>query len=132
MGKLSHNLLDNGWFCVLGTTEHSGMSQKGCLVKRGKAYTYDHNNGTFVVYDEEGRPWIPSEKGKVQALWNEFPEHYHHMQQGAYVPHSNDGGHFVRIDLPSLFDRCPKCGSIDQTGKFCGECGQSLVPGGED
>ena len=91
MGKLSHKLIDIGFFSALGTSEHPGMSYEECHVKRGTANTYDYNNGVTVVYDEEGRPWISLRN----VITDEFVEKFL-LKRGAYVPHSNDGGHFVR------------------------------------
>ena len=104
--KLSHCLLDNGFFSALGTTEHPGHSEKGVLVKRGTPFTYDQNNGVTVVYDEDGRPWVcrnmqlGNEVLGGIYLDQEFPTL--ELRRGAHVPHSNDGGHFVREIMPQL------------------------------
>lgn len=91
--KLSHTLLDLGFFSALGTIEHD--AGRPDHVPRGKDNTFDSNNGVTVVYDEVGRPWIIQTSrftAEVStALNREFS-----LQRGAYVPHSNDGGHFVR------------------------------------
>ena len=43
--KLSHVLLDTGWFCALGTSEHPGaMRGEGHLVPLGTPFTHDYNN----------------------------------------------------------------------------------------
>ncbi len=107
-GKFSHRLLDMGFFCVLGTHEFGAGETE--FVKRGVVYTYDVNNGVFVMYDEEGRPWIlPSglmsiawKKGNIREEFKEFPMIQRVLKQGAHVPHSNDGGRFVRGVLPTL------------------------------
>ena len=87
--KLSHKLIDLGFFSVLGTTEHAGGGRDGFLVKRGTPNTCDYNNGVSVIYDETGRPWIfrGSLGSDMVASFN--------LKRGAHVPHSNDGGHFV-------------------------------------
>lgn len=104
MGKLSHNLLDLGFFSALGTSEHPGHCQEEQHVKRGTPFTYDHNNGVAVVYDEDGRPWIKPVRDFTDevrtAVWTLLDEFK--IKQGAYVPHSNDSGHFVRTVLPTL------------------------------
>ncbi len=92
--KLSHILIDLGFFSALGTSEHLGMTPEECHVKRGQPNTQDYNNGVQVVYDENGRPWI-IHGSKVddtvqQGLWD------FNLSRGAYVPHSNDGGYFIR------------------------------------
>ncbi len=95
---LSHQLIDGGFFCALGTTEHPGMTQPGVIVKKGTPFTWDYNNGTFVVYDEAGRPWITGDR----AVMDRFEVACHQLSRGAYVPHSNDSGHFIRAILPTL------------------------------
>ena len=102
--KISHKLNDLGFFSALGTTEHGGMQAKGHLVKRGTPKTYDYNNGTHVVYDEKGRPWIISRSSLSGIQETAFQELIvaDDLQHGAHVPHSNDSGHFVREVIPEL------------------------------
>ncbi|MFA5744620.1 MAG: hypothetical protein WC887_00135 [Candidatus Paceibacterota bacterium] len=89
--KLSHELMDFGFFSALGTSEHSGCSKEETHVKRGRPYTHDSNNGVVVVYDEEGRPWIICNPLGFNNILQSYPME----RRGAYVPHSNDGGYFV-------------------------------------
>lgn len=93
--KLSHILLDLGCFSVLGTTERSGGNTTGPIVERGKALTWDYNNGVLAVYDEKGRPWI---MGGGHEKFNEVQAEIsrNQLKRGAHVPHSNDGGRFIR------------------------------------
>ena len=111
--KLSHKLLDLGFFSALGTSEHPGMRKEGVPVKRGRPNTYDSNNGVMVVYDEDGRPWIKSNdlqakgfKIDSQGYHGTFADmiQKHDLQRGAIVPHSNDGGYFVQKVIPTLVD----------------------------
>jgi len=109
--RISHDLIDFGFLCVLGTTEHVGMATgEGQLVRRGSPKTWASNNGVTCVYDEVGRPWIFHNK-----KWNDDQDGFEAFQEwteerrlsdglkcGAYVPHSNDGGHFVNEVLPKL------------------------------
>ena len=97
--KLSHNLMDLGFFSALGTSEHPAMERQETHVKRGKPNTYDSNNGVTVVYDEEGRPWIIR---SVPLFSEEVRIILRNLKHGAYVPHSNDGGNFVLNILPTL------------------------------
>ena len=97
--KLSLTLLDLGFFSALGTSEYSVTHEKN-YVKRGTANTYDSNNGVMVIYDEEGRPWICSTGYLTDRDMDEL--HGHSLKRGAWVPHSNDGGEFVREILPKL------------------------------
>lgn len=105
MGKLSNNLNELGFFSALGTSEECAVTteEKEARVGRGDPHTYDYNNGVMVIYDEQGRPWIirsdydEEVKEKIETLVSE-----HRMKRGAYVPHSNDGGKFVRKILPKL------------------------------
>ncbi len=101
---ISHNLKDLGFFSAIGTTEHSGMEAKGQEhpVKSGTPKTFDYNNGTYVVYDEQGRPWIVSSLSDIQRANLQELIATHELQHGAYVPHSNDSGHFVREVMPKL------------------------------
>lgn len=97
--KLSCALLGLGFFSVLGTTEHAGGSGQEVIVKRGTPFTWDYNNGVTVVYDEEGRPWIRRGSVGSEEIATLPPCT---INPGAYVPHSNDGGYFVREVLPNL------------------------------
>jgi hypothetical protein len=102
--KLSHRLMDNGFFSALGTTEIVGGSPK--IVKRGQSHSLDHNNGVQVIYDEEGRPWIKRSEdinqSQLDAIFRGMSIWKYGMTIGAMVPHSNDGGHFVLEILPAL------------------------------
>ena len=103
--RLSHKLIDLGFFSALGTSEHAGVTGKEVHVKRGNPYTYDSNNGVTVVYDEDGRPWIiQSNLGFSQIVAESLQNAVEELElkRGAYVPHSNDGGQFVRVVIPSL------------------------------
>lgn len=91
--KLSHALIDLGFFSVLGTSEHPGMKKEEVHVKRGTPNTFDSNNSVTVVYDEEGRPWIIPSKKANGGIWDEIC--VYQLRAGAYVPHSNDGGNFL-------------------------------------
>ncbi len=97
--KLSHKLLDIGYFCALGTTEC--VRGKNQIVQPLARNHVDHNMNVFVVYDEEGRPWIvrgtDQRADELLALKDEYD-----LMWGAYVPHSNDGGNFVVKVLPKL------------------------------
>lgn len=93
-GKLSHILIDLGFFSALGTSEHPGMMSEECHVKRGTPNSQDYNNGVLVVYDEEGRPWV-IHGSKVTDTVKKGLSGYD-LSRGAYVPHSNDGGYFIR------------------------------------
>ena len=99
--KLSHKLIDLGFFSVLGTTEHAGGGRDGFLVKRGTPNTFDGNNGVSVVYDETGCPWIL--RGGTVSLntWNTLVRPFN-LRRGAHVPHSNDGGRFVHEVVAKL------------------------------
>jgi hypothetical protein len=100
--KLSYNLMDMGFFSALGTSEHLGIGSKESYVGRGNPFTWDSNNGVTVVYDEEGRPWIKATRDVPEDLFILGPR-FPQMTRGAFVPHSNDGGHFLyRVVLPLL------------------------------
>lgn len=99
--KISNKLLDR-FFWVLGTFENSGlMTNGGCYVVRGAPLTWDQNNGVVVVYDEEGRPWITRRNREVDLIIETYSRDFG-LQRGAYVPHSNDGGLFVKEVIEKL------------------------------
>lgn len=104
MGKLSHELIDLGFFSALGTSEHPGFCREGQHVRRGTPNTYDSNNGVSVVFDEEGRPWIVVNRNMNDETAPKLTEilHEYGVKRGAYVPHSNDGGHFVLSIMSKL------------------------------
>jgi len=91
--SLSDVLRDLGFHCVLNTTERVCTDHN--TVERGTPFTADRNNGVSVVYDQEGRPWIRRghldgvDLGRVQVASG------YALKLGAYVPHSNDGGHYI-------------------------------------
>ncbi len=67
------------------------------MVRAGEPRCTDYNNGVSVIYDERGRPWI--KRGDVDL--HEFGLNPF-SNRGAHVPHSNDGGNFVRNVMPGL------------------------------
>ncbi|MFA5173126.1 MAG: hypothetical protein WC435_01855 [Candidatus Paceibacterota bacterium] len=91
-------LIDLGFFSALGTTEYPGGGNVGSYVEKGKPFTWDKNNGVTVVYDERGWPWI----GRSLEPPLQGENYYFALTRGAYVPHSNDGGHFIQEVLPTL------------------------------
>ncbi|MFA6495395.1 MAG: hypothetical protein WC246_02755 [Candidatus Paceibacterota bacterium] len=103
MGKdqrLSHFLLDEGFYSVLGTTE--SYNGECVIVSRRAHFTYDLNNAVLVVYDEEGRPWIRAERHGGTNIIAVLVREYPCLKRGAYVPHSNDGGTYAFVVFPSL------------------------------
>ncbi|MDP6528035.1 MAG: hypothetical protein QF858_04170 [Candidatus Pacebacteria bacterium] len=102
--KLSCVLRSVGFFNALGTPDMVGgrtaQPPEG-LVKKGTPFTYDTNNGVAVVNDEDGHPWIWYLDKPVPQEYTDAVRPFH-LLRGAYVPHSNDGGYFVRIVLPEL------------------------------
>lgn len=102
---IASKLLDLGFFCALGTNEILNGRPSLEYVRRGKPFTYDCNNGVYVIYDESGRPWIirwSTLAGKLATENHEFENLTRHLHRGAYVPHSNDGGRFAIEILPTL------------------------------
>jgi hypothetical protein len=97
---LSHKLLNAGFFSALGTRE-TGRPE-GTLIGKRTPMTYDANNGTVVIYDEHGWPWVilseklPCPIGNLEKYFSVV------FVRGAFVPHSNDGGHFMCEVLPEL------------------------------
>ena len=103
--RLAQALLDDKFLSVYSTTEKIGGQMR--LVVRGKPHTWDQNNGISVVCDEEGRPWIKRDPIKI-SIFDDAGGTGPQLIRGAHVPHSNDGGEFVRQMLD------PLCGPISK------------------
>ena len=95
---LSQTLLKHNFFSALGTTER--IVDRPQIVRRGKPFTYDSRNGTTVIYDEDGRPWIALNDVDLASLLADFREFP--LASGAYVPHASDEGFFIREVLQTL------------------------------
>lgn len=107
MGEdLRNELLELGFLMVLGTVEVSAVRHftahvdgdgQLVLVGKGEPKHWDSNNGTTVVYDQEGYPWIKSSKFfGTEGVPLTAVMRRHGLTRGAYVPHSNDGGTWKR------------------------------------
>src|SRR3989344_2462843 len=94
--------------CTMGYEKFSSMlfqsemwlpvlfsNDKGHLVEFGEPNTWDVNNGTVVVYDQKGWPWVRQWCGLASAQVDVIVKMFN-IKRGAYVPHSNDGGRFIR------------------------------------
>jgi hypothetical protein len=101
---LVNELIGLCFFPVFGTVEFSPGSMRLLregnepqLVDKRDPFTWDSNNGTYVVYDDEGKPWIRSTT-YVDRDWmkGNFASR-HNLKQGAFVPHSNDGGRYKQL-----------------------------------
>lgn len=97
--KLSHALIDAGFFSALGTTEN------GAYVGYGTPNTWATSAGVVAIYDENGRPWIILECKMSNAMLDLL--HSNKLRNGAHVPHTNDGGQFVQEVLVKLAGRRP-------------------------
>ena len=96
--KLSQTLQELGFYKALNSREFPGMSREGVVVGTGTKNTWDQNNGTTVVYDEEGSPWVIRNRFLTEGCAKELRGF--HLEMGAYVPHSNDGGEFILTHFP--------------------------------
>ena len=95
--KLSHLLIDLAFFSAFGSTEYKDMQPK--MVDLGVPRTFDTNMGVIVVFDECGCPWTALVSGLprgVEATVADLENRSGPLKRGAHVPHSNDGGHFMR------------------------------------
>jgi hypothetical protein len=96
---LSQKLKAAGFYYALGTYENYYDIEKNKYVsakervKKGEPYHSGYNNGVTVVYDEEGRPWVKSGFVNTKTTFSDVSKL---RFDGAYVPHSNDGGHFMK------------------------------------
>lgn len=76
---------------------------------------YDSNNGTAVIYDFEGRPYIIKGQRGYDCLYdavnriNKYLKDQNHrgLRENAFVPHSNDGGWLTHTLFPGE-DGAPK------------------------
>jgi len=95
--SLSSVLKELGFFRATNTTQT--CDGESSPVVTGEPLRCDCNNGVAVVYDENGDPWITRSRrlknSEMEQLVREFG-----LARGAYVPHSNDGGHFIRQIMP--------------------------------
>lgn len=96
--KLSHVLLDQGFFSILGMTEN--VYGKKRIIKKGDPYTYHQNNSTIVVCDERGIPWVHSIRviENTDALYQEL-KYFGVREAEIWVPFSNDSGEQLRYLL---------------------------------
>lgn len=89
--RLSDVLCQHGFYNVLGTMNYTCSGES--IIGEGIPFTTDSNNGVMVVYDEKGVPWekcrcdITEEDRTALAAFS--------LRQGAWVPHSNDGGGYA-------------------------------------
>ena len=108
MGQLATFLIDKGFFPALGTMELYRGEHK--LVRRGAPLTQGRDQGIIALYDTRGWPWLIIARKLSMREWLELNDGIYvgsdlvHFQQGAYVPHSNDKGEFMRITLPDLLN----------------------------
>ena len=100
MGNITQKLREEGFVPVLGSLETIGM-QRQSRVEKGSSLSWDYNNGVYVVYDDAGDPWVVLGRlMRSEALdrinRTVYDETGGNLRKGAYVPHSNDGGVWIR------------------------------------
>ena len=106
MGQVFDLLNNSGFFSALGTIERYLGEDR--LVRRGTPLTHGRNNGILVIYDDQGWPWVILARKLSTRWWIAMSFNTYHnsdlvdFRPGAYVPHSNDGGHFMLEILPDL------------------------------
>lgn len=103
---LDSELRKLGMFMCLNTNETPGIGNETRKVGRGEPNRFGLNNGVYAVFDEHGNPWIAgasSFRGFGDQL-NQLAKRFG-LESGCYVPHSNDGGYFIRHVMPSLARR---------------------------
>lgn len=96
---ISHSLKEFGFHEAVGTIEKVSLKEQVVVAKREAKLTFDTNNGVMAVYDEDGQPWLLTLDRITPEIaeWLKTSE----LTRGAYVPHSNDGGHYIRQQFPS-------------------------------
>lgn len=103
MSTLQEQLVALGFLDVTGTREQCGGREVIVgIAPPDQRLRRDTNNGTRVVVDDHGHSWvqpynIDSDREKLAVLLDQ-------LRYGAYVPHSNDGGKFIRSAWPWLFE----------------------------
>lgn len=97
--KLSHFLLDQGFFSILGMPENI-YGEENRIVKKGDPLTTNVNNSTIVVYDEGGLPWVHSLSiiEDTDILHKKLQNFGVNMEE-IWVPFSNDSGEQLRYLL---------------------------------
>lgn len=97
---LTVDLYCEGFRCALGTSEPTCDGHATIKCSPNLAYRYDVNNGVLVVYDDIGAPWIAAKNEVSTEKLDELIVSYG-LRLGAYVPHSNDNGHFAKTGILS-------------------------------
>jgi hypothetical protein len=132
---LSSELRKLGFFMVYGQIELScsGIQPENysdlSLIGKGDPKKYDYNNGVHVVYDEEGYPWICN-YDRISGSSLDQLKKFFGLESGAWVPHSNDGGTYIRalmqIPLKQNKEKTTKCEKCNDTGVI--ETGNNDLP----
>ena len=90
MRALSSALLALGFLHVSGIT----------VPKRSGKYC--QNNGVIVVYDQIGEPWIIRCQHLGDREMDALIREHGIVEAFVHVPHSNDGGAYLRNHKPSV------------------------------
>lgn len=111
MSTLQDQLLELGFLDVTGTKEwHGGGEHIIDIPHPDNWMRRDANNGVRVIVDDHGHYWIQPcgmHQGEETPQTKALMELHSKLQYGAYVPHSNDGGRFIRQTWPWLFNITP-------------------------
>ncbi len=100
MTSLIQQLLALGFIPAINTSE-AGFHGRLTSVREGIPNRFGRNNGVVAVYDEQGRPWVALASTIDEEELERFLAEYN-FPNGVYVPHSNDGGAFIRGRMPSV------------------------------
>lgn len=88
--------------CRLGRLE--GCTEENILKPMVQfAHHHDTNNGVAVFYDEEGHAWISRGYRAIEEAILQIRV-MAHLERGAFVPFSNDGGYMIQILFPEPRD----------------------------
>lgn len=107
--KMRMVLVDLGFKDVCGMLECRGGVLEGCTLdnilkpKEQFAFRFDTNNGVCVIYDELGHAWINRSYRLLEVALCQIRV-MAHIERGAYVPFSNDGGYMAVILFPEERD----------------------------
>jgi hypothetical protein len=101
--RMTIALLQEGFRLISGDTEEivSGRGRsRQQYVRNGKPCTWNSRNLVYVVYDEDGEPWVMYDRqlkpGTLDRIRSTVSGYGLDFRQEGYVPHTQDGGNRIQ------------------------------------